>query len=396
MMNRPRQSLCGLEDYLAAHDGPFFDLQRQLGLLDRRHLQSGRRLLVFVALAWGVPLVMSVFGGHAWGGSQAFLFDPRAWAKFLIAIGACIVAEQQVESSLRTRLAQFTWAPLITPESLDDAAEAAARALRRRRSGMAEAVCLLVAAVAAGYTLVHLLGSTTSSWAAEVTPQGVRPTLAGWWCVVFSVPLFWFLFLRGLWRHLILGLLLHDIAQLDLRLVATHPDGRAGLAFIADYPAAFSIFVFGVAAFLASGLVTGPGRPEIPASIFLVLTGTWLALVLIIFLLPLLAFTPPLARLKMQTMRIAGPRATRFHRAAERRLLGHNILADDDIAIDTDERASDPSAEFLAAKKLSVTLVRGAALVPIVVCALLPFAAVSADKLPFKEVLAIAKKLIVL
>lgn len=395
-MNRPRQNLCGLEDYLAAHDGPFFDLQMQLGLLTRRRLQSGRRIAVFVALAWGVPLVLSAVDGRAWSGPQAFLFDPRAWAKFFIAIAACILAEQQVERSLRTRLAQFTWAPLITPESLGDAAEATAKAMRRRRSGMAEAVCLLLAAVAAGYTTVHLMGSGTTSWAAEVTPQGVRATLAGWWCVVISVPLFWFLFLRGLWRHLILGLLLRDIARLDLRLVATHPDGRAGLAFIADYPSAFSIFVFGIATFLASGLVTGPGRPEIPGSVFLALAGTWLALVLIVFLLPLLAFTPPLSRLKMQTLRTTGPRATHFHRAAERRLLGHNVLADDDLALDADERTADPSAEFVAAKKLSVTLFSGAALMPVVVCALLPFAAAGADKLPFKEVLNIAKKLIVL
>jgi hypothetical protein len=41
--------------------------------------------------------------------------------------------------------------------------------------------------------------------------------------------LFWFLLLRWLWRHAVWGLLLRDLARLELRLVATHPDGAGGL-----------------------------------------------------------------------------------------------------------------------------------------------------------------------
>ena len=77
-------------------------------------------------------------------------------------------------------------------------------------------------------------------------------TLAGWWCVLVSAPLFWFLVLRWLWRHLVWGLLLRDVAGLKLRLVATHPDGYGGLAFIGGYPNAFAAFVFAMTCVVAA------------------------------------------------------------------------------------------------------------------------------------------------
>ena len=43
-------------EYLASHGGPFFELQRRLGVLREDALLAGRRAAIFVALAWGVPL----------------------------------------------------------------------------------------------------------------------------------------------------------------------------------------------------------------------------------------------------------------------------------------------------------------------------------------------------
>jgi len=40
--------------------GPFYDLQRQLGLLREDTFRAGSRALLFVGLAWGVPLILSL------------------------------------------------------------------------------------------------------------------------------------------------------------------------------------------------------------------------------------------------------------------------------------------------------------------------------------------------
>jgi hypothetical protein len=49
-----------------------------------------------------------------------------------------------------------------------------------------------------------------------------------------SLPLFWFLLGRWVWRFVTWGLMLRDIARCDLRLVATHADRCGGIAFIGE------------------------------------------------------------------------------------------------------------------------------------------------------------------
>src|SRR5277367_2864457 len=79
----------GIGEFLASHGGPFFELQRRVGVLDEDALHAGRRAAIFVALAWGVPLLLSLLAGRAFGPSamHPFLLDFGAWARFFIAIG---------------------------------------------------------------------------------------------------------------------------------------------------------------------------------------------------------------------------------------------------------------------------------------------------------------------
>jgi hypothetical protein len=78
----------GFDEFLIARGGPYYDLQQRLGLLHERALNAGRRAAILVALAWGVPLLLSAIAGHATGPGPArpFLLDLGAWARFVIAI----------------------------------------------------------------------------------------------------------------------------------------------------------------------------------------------------------------------------------------------------------------------------------------------------------------------
>jgi hypothetical protein len=44
-------------DFLIAHGGPFYELQRQLKLLHRDTLAAGKRAALFAAIAW-LPLAV--------------------------------------------------------------------------------------------------------------------------------------------------------------------------------------------------------------------------------------------------------------------------------------------------------------------------------------------------
>ena len=221
-------------------------------------------------------------------------------------------------------------------------------------------------------------------------------TLAGWWTVICSAPLFYFLLARGLWRYVVWALLLWRIASLELRLAPGHPDGKAGLGFIAEYPNAYSMFVFGLSAAAAIPIVRHVFENGITSVTFGYIIGGWLAFVLAVFAFPLLAFSFPLSELKEKSVQMLGAQATLFHRQAERTLLGRNVMADDPFEREGEGPIADPSAQFGVSKKLSIFLMSRTAVVPLAAAALVPFAIAGATRLPYKEVFSLVKKLLVL
>ena len=384
-------------DYLASHGGPFFELQRRLGMLREDALLAGRRAALFVALAWGVPFLLSLVAGRAFAlaDGRAYLVDFGAWARFFIAIGLFMLSEQQIEYGLNGKLGQLVRAPIIAPDCFAAAASAVVRALRLRDSRAAEIICLGLAIVGTVVWLTRLTASRHSSWAVEIAGDGAHVTLAGWWSVICSAPLFYFLLFRGLWRYIVWAMLLWRIASLKLRLVATHPDGKGGLAFLAEYPNAYSMFVFGISSGFAITVVRHVFEANISSVTFGYIITAWLAIVFAFFAFPLLAFSKPLAELKDRSAEVLGAQATRYHRAAERALIGRNLAANDSVEAAA-PAVPDPSAQFAASRKLSIFLMSRSAVAPLAFAALVPFAIAGATKLPYKEVFAMIKKLLVL
>ena len=304
--------------------------------------------------------------------------------------------ERLVEERLRAHLRQFVRAPLLAPGSQPAAVDAVVWALRRRDLPLAEMICAVAAyAITLGGAWLAL-GADASSWLVTVGPEGARLTAAGWWCALVSSPLFWFLLLRWLWRHAVWGLLLRDLARLELRLVATHPDGAGGLAFIGQYPNAFAAFVFALSCVLGAAIARTLLQGELTAPAYGQLMAAWLVVVIILFGAPLLAFTRPLRQLKEATLLVAGSVATRRERAVERELLGDNIAAPADAEAKAAGETPDPAKLYAAAKSLSTFLISRSAIVPVAAAALLPLVAAGATQLPVRELLKIARSLLLL
>jgi|SRR5215813_10786438 len=386
-----------IREFLIAHGGPLYELQRRLGLIHEHALRTVPRAAVFVGLAWGVPLALSLVQGHALGPLEArpFLLDLGVGARFLVAVGLFVLMEQQVEEILRTTLVQFVRAPLIAPDSVAAAAAAVTRALKQRDSLIAEVICLAIAAVISIYSFLSVTNASTS-WAVATSADGTAPTLAAWWCLFISSPIFWFLLLRELWRHLIWSILLRRIAALRLRLVSTHPDGMGGLGFVGLYPNAYGTFILAISCVLGAALAYDLMAGQLPANKYAVTMGAWLVIVLALFVYPLFAFYKPLARLKAETMNACGAQATRYNRAIERKLLGRNMAAPEESEGAGDPDVADPTKQFDATRKLSVFLIHRSALVPVSAAALLPLAAAGLTQLPYKDLLSIVKRFLLL
>jgi hypothetical protein len=101
-----------------------------------------------------------------------------------------------------------------------------------------------------------------------------------------------------------------------------------------------------------------------------------------------------LKALKQRALLLLGAQATRYHRAAERKLLGQNVVADADG--EQEEDIADPTKVFDTTRKLSTMLVARTAIVPVTAAALIPFAIAGASWLPYKEVFSVLKKLLLI
>ena len=329
-----------LGDFRIARGGPFYDLQQRLGLLHDQAPRAGRRAAILVGLAWGVPLLLSALAGHALGpaASRPFLLDLGVWARFVIALAIFVLMERLVEERLRVHLRQFVRAPLLAPGAQPAGAAAVVRALRRRDNRLAELACAVLAYAITIAGIEVALAADSSSWLVTLGPESTHLTAAGWWCALVSSPLFWFLLLRWVWRHAVWGMLLRDLARLDLRLVATHPDGAGGLAFIGQYPNAFAGFIFALSCVVGAAIARTLLQGELTTAAYGQLMAAWLFVVIILFGAPLLAFSRPLKRLKETTLLTASALATRRERALERAALGRNMsAAGDAVAAGADE-----------------------------------------------------------
>jgi hypothetical protein len=404
--DQPGKTTPRADDHVAAEvdrfdisrGGPFVRLQERLGLLEVKAERAPRRAAIFVAVTFGVPLLLAIAAGDAWGtvAERPFLLDWGVWARFVLAIAIFITMERLVEERLKIHLRQFVETPLLAPGAMPAAAAAVERALRRRDLPLAELICVALAyAISLGGT-VTLRASATTAWLVEGTGAASQLSAAGWWVMLVSNPLFWFLLLRWLWRHMVWALLLREIARSELRLVVTHPDGLGGIAFIGQYPNAFTALVLAMSAVLGAAIANAFQHEALSLTAYGYMMGAWLVIVIAIFAIPLLAFMRPLAALKRQALLASTAAATRHFRAAERATLGSNLAARTDADTTAVGDIPNPTATYTAAKKLRVLPFSREALVPVATAAILPLVLAGSTRLPFAELWKIARKLLLL
>ncbi len=382
------------QPFLIARGGPFYDMQLKAKLVRRKDLNPLVRAAVFVALTWGVPLILCLMAGTAFGPLEArpFLLDPGAWARFFVAVALLVMAETEIEEHLRDGVRQFFAGPLLTENALVAAKAAVAQALRRRNSSLADVISLLLGIASSVFMVFNMRDQIASSWAAG---DGTAISAAGWWSIIFSNTLFWFLVARAFWRHIIWALLLSDFSKLDTRLVATHPDGHAGLGFVGRYPNAYVLFTVAVSCVISAAVTHQVLHGTFTISALSTVMGVWLVFITLYFGLPLVGFTKLLSDFKKRSLLAASNRGTEFQRQVERKTLGRNVEVDEVNKADDTELA-DPGKFYDAAKKLSPMLVTRSTLVPVSAAALLPFVLVGITQLPIKEMLPVLKRLLLL
>ncbi len=293
------------ENFALMSGGPLFRLLCRTRLCGAGLENAPRRVLAVVLLTWLPLLLLSIVEGHAWGRSVTvpFLRDVETNVRMLIAAPLLILGEVRANRLLSLIAGLFVRNGLISGAARPRFDAAIASAMRLRNSVWAE-VGLIAFVYAVGMPFVwrDQLALAADSWYATAVNGRAETWHAGLWLGFVSMPVFQFLLLRWFFRIFIWTRFLVQVSRMGLQLEPTHPDGTAGLLFLARVGRAFTYVGLALGATL-SGLIANrilhadatllQFKPEI--------AGTAALIVAIVFG-PLIAFHPLLRATRREGM----------------------------------------------------------------------------------------------
>lgn len=283
-----------------------------------------QRILSLLAITWVPMCGFAILEGHALGDTprNSFFLDFATYARFFIGIPIVVIAEERIGARLRSAGLRFLEDGLVRREDFPAFERAVDRLARGRDSLVAVAVIIGLSAFGAWrLTLQTAMGYGATGWAAMTFHEGgtVHHSLAALWNRVVAVPVVLFLLYRWLWRIALWVRFLFDVAKLNLRLVPTHADRAAGLGFLSLAHVSFGMLGFGLGCVLSAEagfrIVFEGARVDafkLPLILLVVLTQ-------VLFVAPLLVFTPSLTRAKRRGLERFGSLVIQYNRAFDER-----------------------------------------------------------------------------
>ena len=310
------------EDFQLVLGGPFFQLLR------RAHLEGDalellhRRVIVSVALTWLPLLVLSTLSRVVGGvGRVSFFHDIEVHARFLVALPILIAAELLVNSRIRPAVRRFIEWRIVLPEQRPVFRKAIDSALKIRNSVLVE-----LALIAVVYTVGLLVWNSRTelglvTWYA-LPGSRWNLTLAGYWYVFVSLPVFQFILLRWYMRLLIWFRFLWQVNQIELNLIPTHPDRCGGLSFLGKSSYAFAPILFAQGAILAGVVAARVFYRGETLHTFKFQIAGFIVFFVITILAPLLMFTPRMARTRGKGLADYGLLAQRYVERFDQKWVG--------------------------------------------------------------------------
>jgi hypothetical protein len=375
--------------------GPAHRLQRRLGLIDRESPRVWRRVMLAILLTWVPLLILSALQGMATGQLVAvpFLHDFAAYARYLVAIPLLIVADG-IDRQMAGVAAHFVRAGLVPAARHADYESAVRRSGKLLDSGLAEG-CLAALAYVSFAVVYTEFPINSSTWYAFAGGSGHRLTLAGWWYALVGAPLFQFLAWRWLWRLSIWYCFLWRMTRLDLRVIPTHPDRAGGLGFVGEAQRSFWIVVVAVSAAAAGVLANEIVFARVPLLAFKFAIAGYVLVVLLVFLGPLLMFTPRLLTARIESLRNYSALAIDHNQQFDGKWVrGANLASDPLLGAPEISSLADLSAAYGVLDDMKPIPFRLRDAVALAVAALLPMAPLALTVIPLAEILTLLPKLL--
>ena len=306
-------------------------------------------------LAWGVLVLLTCLLGF---GSRLFSLSAiGAHVRLLVTIPLFFVCETWVAPRMADFVRSIVHSGLVPEAELPALAAVIRRVGRLKDSWLAEVLFLLAACALPLVETILALPGRTGSWASLLSNnRGRLGPILGWY-LVFCLPLFRFLLFRWLWRLGLWWYFLWRVKKLRLHLIPIHPDGTAGLGYLAVVHENFAPLALAIAAFfsanfaeeIASGTMAFEGLYPLILMILL--------LVAALFIGPLLLFSGKLWSCRVTGLGEYMGMASRYVEAFDRKWIrGENASGDSLLGT--------PDLQSLADLTNSINVVRGMRWVP--------------------------------
>ena len=276
--------------------GPVYDFLLRRGLVRLGLPNIARRIALLIAITWLTLLLLSLKDGLAWGSQVRipFLYDFSMYGRFLLGLPLLLLAEMVIDPSIRLAVAEFVEARLVREQDLTTFDDVLGQMQRLRDSWIPE-VILLVLAFFPTFLFQHeWMSGAASSW--HTTSHGFNA--ATWWYAIVCTPLLRFIIYRWTFRYFIWTLLLWKVSRLNLDLMPTHPDHAAGLNFLCLTQKRFGILFCALGCLFAGRVANGMVFESAPISSFKFLVVGFIALSVIVGLIPLLTLVPKLSKVR--------------------------------------------------------------------------------------------------
>ncbi len=302
-----------IEDFSLVQGGPLYSLLHALRLTKPPFGLGARAAILLCLLTWLPLLALSVLQGTAIGTGVKipFLLDFPVAVRFLLVVPLMIVAERVIDARVTGALRDLAGSGLVADRTVPAFETMLRRARRLSNSALAEVAGLAVVIVGVAYLRLELSGSL-DGWQFQPSSEGVTRSLAGWWYILVSIPIFQFLFYRWTWRYLVWSWMLWRISRLDLQLIPTHPDRVAGLSIFGLAHASFGVLAFAISSVISAEYAQAflLGATTITQS-ELTIFG-YVVLMLVVFLGPLFVFSGVLRRVQLKGLQDYGALADRY------------------------------------------------------------------------------------
>lgn len=268
----------------------------RLRLARGARLRAGRVAVILATVTWLPLLVLAVIEGVAWGNSLQvpFVSDFLPYGQLLIAVPVLVFGEVTVARYLIFAVAELRRSEVLDSSDTAKLDEIVAGTISRWRGRNVDAVMVVLTIIATLVSLWEAREWLTGGW--QVAAEGM--TMAGWWYLIISLPVMRFLALRWLWRMVLWAWLLWKVSQLELHPRPAHPDRAGGLAFLGGTQAAFGVLVFAFGVQMSCLIADAVHFRDMELTAFRGEMIAFMVIVVIVFLLPLVVFTPRLVRVR--------------------------------------------------------------------------------------------------